>query len=191
MNNLNGRQQLFVDEYIIDYNATQACIRAKYSKKTAYSMGHRLLKKVEIQEAIQKARKAQIERLQIDADYVLLKLYQWVEADPEDIIDVDGAIKPFDQWPKAHRQFLSGIEVDELFDGKGEDREQVGYTKKIKFPDKLKAIQALGNHKAIQAFKENKIVEHSGEIKHNNSDLSESELDARIAELENKLGNGK
>ena len=39
----------FVDEYLVDLNATQAAIRAGYSEKTAYSIGQRLLKNVEVQ----------------------------------------------------------------------------------------------------------------------------------------------
>ena len=49
---LNDRQGLFVSEYIKDMNATQAAIRAGYSKKTAYSQGQRLLKNVEIKKAV-------------------------------------------------------------------------------------------------------------------------------------------
>ena len=50
------RQEKFCVEYLIDLNATQAAIRAGYSKKTAYSMGQRLLKNVEIQSRIKKMR---------------------------------------------------------------------------------------------------------------------------------------
>ena len=49
MAKLNEKQKMFCDEYMIDLNATQAAIRAGYSKKTAYSQGQRLLKKVECQ----------------------------------------------------------------------------------------------------------------------------------------------
>ena len=45
---LTPKQERFCQEYIIDLNATQAAIRAKYSKKTAYSQGQRLLKNVEV-----------------------------------------------------------------------------------------------------------------------------------------------
>ncbi len=54
MANLTAKQQRFVDEYLIDLNATQAAIRAGYSPKSAYSIGQENLKKPEIQEAIQK-----------------------------------------------------------------------------------------------------------------------------------------
>ncbi len=46
---LNAKQKVFCDEYLIDLNATQAAIRAGYSHRTAYSIGQRLLKNVEIE----------------------------------------------------------------------------------------------------------------------------------------------
>jgi phage terminase small subunit len=52
--NLSLKQKRFCDEYLIDLNATQAAIRAGYSKKTAASQGERLLRKVEIQACVQK-----------------------------------------------------------------------------------------------------------------------------------------
>lgn len=61
---LNERQMRFVDEYMIDLNATQAAIRAGYSVKTAYSQGQRLLKnvgiKTELDERMEKARSLKI-----------------------------------------------------------------------------------------------------------------------------------
>lgn len=51
---MNERQKHFADEYIISKNATQSAIKAGYSEKTAYSIGQRLLKKVEISEYIKK-----------------------------------------------------------------------------------------------------------------------------------------
>lgn len=49
---LTEKQKRFVAEYIKDYNATQAAIRAGYSEQTAYSQGNRLLKYVDIKKAI-------------------------------------------------------------------------------------------------------------------------------------------
>ena len=45
---LRGKQQRFVDEYLIDRNATQAAIRAGYSAKTAYSIGEQNLKNLKL-----------------------------------------------------------------------------------------------------------------------------------------------
>ncbi len=52
MTELTPKQQLFVDEYLIDLNATKAAIRAGYSEKTAYSIGQENLNKPDIAEAI-------------------------------------------------------------------------------------------------------------------------------------------
>jgi phage terminase small subunit len=71
---LTPKQQLFCDEYLIDLNATQAAIRAGYSAKTAYSIGERLLRNVEIQEVLQELKKERHERTKINADYVLQRL---------------------------------------------------------------------------------------------------------------------
>ena len=54
---MTEKQKLFCEEYLIDLNATQAALRAGYSKKTAYSIGNENLKKPEIQEYIQKLLK--------------------------------------------------------------------------------------------------------------------------------------
>ena len=49
---MNSKQQRFVEEYVVDHNATQAAKRAGYSPRTAYSQGQRLLKHVEVQTAV-------------------------------------------------------------------------------------------------------------------------------------------
>ncbi len=58
MSKLTNKQKRFIEEYLIDLNATKASIRAGYSEKTAYSIGNENLSKPEIQEAIQEAQKA-------------------------------------------------------------------------------------------------------------------------------------
>lgn len=70
------KQCRFVDEYLVDLNATQAAIRAGYSARTAERRGPRLLGNVEIAEAVQAAQLARSERLQLTQDDVLRGLYQ-------------------------------------------------------------------------------------------------------------------
>lgn len=71
---LTPKQERFVQEYLVDLNATAAAKRAGYSEKTAYSLGQRLLKNVEIQKAIQNANNARQERTEVTQDYVISKL---------------------------------------------------------------------------------------------------------------------
>ncbi|MDL4842824.1 terminase small subunit [Aquibacillus rhizosphaerae] len=74
MAKLTARQQMFIDEYLIDLNATQAAIRAGYSEKTAYSQGQRLLKNVEVHARIEEGKKTRADRLNLDAYWVLKRL---------------------------------------------------------------------------------------------------------------------
>lgn len=85
---LNPKQQRFVDEYLVDLNATQAAIRAGYSVDTAGSIGHENLKKPEIQLAIAEARKQQQERTGITADRVLLEIAHVALADARELVEV-------------------------------------------------------------------------------------------------------
>lgn len=71
MANLTPKQQRFVEEYLIDLNATQAAIRSGYSEKTAYSVGHENLKKPEIQKAIQEAQESLSKKTQLTVDMVV------------------------------------------------------------------------------------------------------------------------
>lgn len=68
---LTAKQQRFVDEYLIDLNATQAAIRAGYSEKTARSQGQRLLTNVDIARVIKKAQSAISERNSVTQDDVI------------------------------------------------------------------------------------------------------------------------
>ena len=162
MANLTPKQQRFVDEYLIDLNATQAAIRAGYSEKTARSIGQRLLTNVDIQKAIEDAQSKRAEQTQIDAEYVLRRLVEIDQMDVLDIMDDKYCLKPIGEWPKIWRQYISSIENLEEFEGFGEDRTQIGWLKKIKWPDKTKNLELLGKHVSVGAFKDK--VEHSGKL---------------------------
>lgn len=77
---MTPKQQAFVNEYLIDLNATQAAIRAGYSEATAYSQGQRLLKNVEVAEAVSGAKTERAEQCGIDALWVLQEAKATYEA---------------------------------------------------------------------------------------------------------------
>ena len=79
MANLTPKQQRFVEEYLIDLNATQAAIRSGYSEKTAKSVGHENLTKPDIQKAIEEAHNTRTERTEITQDYVLTNIQKVIE----------------------------------------------------------------------------------------------------------------
>jgi phage terminase small subunit len=76
---LNPRQQRFVDEYLIDLNATAAAIRAGYSPKTARAIGAENLTKPDIAEAIRERKKKISEKVEITQEWVVTKLRENLE----------------------------------------------------------------------------------------------------------------
>lgn len=85
---LTDKQQRFVDEYMVDLNATQAAIRAGYSPDTAGAIGHENLKKPEIQSALAAARKSQQERTGVNADRVVLEAWHILTADARELVEL-------------------------------------------------------------------------------------------------------
>lgn len=83
---LTPQQARFVEEYLVDLNATQAAVRAGYSAKTASQQGARLLGNVKVQEAIAMAKAARAERVQVTQDMVLADLLAVASADPNELI---------------------------------------------------------------------------------------------------------
>lgn len=85
---LTVKQQRFVDEYLIDCNATQAAIRAGYSKATANEQAGRLLVNVSVQASISIARQEQQKRTQISADRVVTEAWNIATADARELVEV-------------------------------------------------------------------------------------------------------
>jgi phage terminase small subunit len=79
MSELTAKQQRFVDEYLVDLNATQAAIRAGYSQKTAGQIGDENLKKPEIAAAVQKAMDERAKKVGVSAEYVLSTIIDTIE----------------------------------------------------------------------------------------------------------------
>lgn len=155
---LTAKQQVFVAEYLIDLNATQAAIRAGYAQKRAYAMGHENLKKPEIASAIQDAMKARESRTEITQDRVLQEYAKLAFLDPRRFYDDTGNLIAVNLLPADVAAALVGVEVLESRDPEGGP---ANVTKKIKFVDKKGALDSVARH--LGMFKDK--VEHSGEVK--------------------------
>ncbi|EDM71422.1 Terminase small subunit [Roseobacter sp. AzwK-3b] len=154
---LTAKQERFVAEYLIDLNATQAAIRAGYSKKTARQAGAENLSKPDIADAVATAKAERAERTEINADWVLRRLADEVTADLADLYDEAGAIKPIHEWPLIWRQgLIAGHDVYEnTIEG-----EKVGEAVKLRLSDRVKRLELIAKHVDVQAFVERK--EHTG-----------------------------
>ena len=143
---LTDKQRRFAAEYSVDFNATQAAIRAGYKATNADVTGPRLLGNVGIQELV-RAKSAKVEaKLEVTKEFVLGELLTIAKLDLGDAYDASGNLKPVHEIPDHVRRAMAGLETDEIWAGKGEDRVLVGITKKVKFLDKIRALEALGRH---------------------------------------------
>ena len=109
---LTNKQSRFVEEYLIDLNATQAAIRAGYSEKTARSQGQRLLTNVDIQERFKGQIEQRSERTEITADRVIQALADIAYTDED--IRLGDRIRALELLGKHHALFSDKlIHVDE------------------------------------------------------------------------------
>lgn len=151
---LSAKQEAFCQEYIKDFNGTQAAIRAGYSQKTANRIASELLTKLDIQNRIAELQAERTERVQIDADYVLRRLHEIDQLDVADILTNAGDFLPIKQWPKAWRISLSAVDIQIINSG---DTEAI--TKKVKWPDKIRNLELLGKHIGVNAFAEKQVAQ--------------------------------
>lgn len=155
---LTPKQERFCMEYIIDLNATQAAIRAGYSKKTAGVQSHELLKKPNIQNFVASRQANVADSLGITATRVLDELGKMGFGDIRSIFSKTGAlISPVDMDDDAAASIQS-IEVvtKPCINAAGE--KDVEHIHKIKLADKKGSLELIGKHLKLFTDK----VEHTG-----------------------------
>lgn len=140
MAKLTPKQQRFVEEYLIDLNATQAAIRAGYSAKNADKIGPELLGKTRVAEAIKQAMAERSRRTGINQDRVLRELAKIAFVNAGDVVNMDeatvreGAIRD-------DLAAISSVKVKTIPTESGEIVER-----EVKLHDKLKALELIGKH---------------------------------------------
>ena len=183
---LTDKQEMFCREYLIDLNATQAAIRAGYSEKTSNEQGARLLANVSVQIRISELKAVRNDRIDVDADYVLKRLFEIDKMDVLDILKDDGGLKVVHEWPKVWRTTLSGLDILTTVTNFDETTME-NILKKIKWPDKVKNLELLGKHVAVQAFREQAAHEHTGKdggaIQHEHKISAEELTDEQLAAI--------
>ncbi|EHW4465822.1 terminase small subunit [Salmonella enterica subsp. enterica serovar Kottbus] len=160
---LTAMQEAYAQEYTkCPENQTQAAINAGFSPNTAAVKASVMMRDERIQKRIAELMEERNKRLRVSADYVLLRLVEIDQMDVIDILNDDMSIKPVSEWPKVWRQYLTGFELADMFEGRGDEKELVGILKKIKWPDKVKNLELIGKHVDVNAFKER--LEVSGTV---------------------------
>lgn len=162
---MTQKQKRFIEEYLIDLNATQAAIRAGYSPDTAQQTGSENLSKPVIRAQIDRAMAERSKRTGVNAERVVQELAKIAFVNAAEVIDPKTATVKEDALPEDTAAIQS-VKVKTF----GED----GLEREIKMADKIKALELLGKH--LGMFKDK--LELSGSL-----DTEKSKLDDLIGQM--------
>jgi phage terminase small subunit len=144
---LSDKQALFCREYIVDFNATKAAIRAGYSKKTAKQQGSRLLTNDDISVKVSELVAERMKAADVTTERVLMEFARIAMSDVGEAYDEHGNLKPLKEMPEDVRRCISGLETEELWEWDENDkRKQTGVIRKVKFWDKKGSLDSLGKY---------------------------------------------
>jgi len=136
---LTAKQKKFIEEYLIDLNATQAAIRAGYSPNTAQEQSSRLLSNVMVKNEIDKAMAERSRRTGISQDRVLRELAKIAFVNPNDVINFsDATVK---MTSEENLAAIASVKVKKIPGEYGDATER-----EVKLYDKLRALDLLGRH---------------------------------------------
>ena len=158
------REKRFCMEYLKDLNGQGACIRAGYTPKTAVSQASVLLARPRVQRYLTKQFEERTKAAEVSIEDILKGLKEIAYVDPADAYDEDGRLKSIHDMPLALRRSIASIEIDEIWEfvestsGNRKIKEQVGWTKKVRFWPKDRGLEMLGKYKALFTDK----LEHAG-----------------------------
>lgn len=143
--------QRFVDEYLIDQNATRAYMRcpgyAGAAYESARTLGAKLLTNVRIKAAVAERQAATRKRLELTSDNVLRQLARMAFVDLKGLYRGDGSLRAPHELDDDTAAAVQQIEVVEEF-GKddGGNRSLIGYTKKVRLVDRKGATELAMKH---------------------------------------------
>jgi len=161
---LTDKQEQFCQEYLIDFNATRAAIRAGYSEKTAKDIACENLAKPYLKERITKLKQERIIRTQITQDRVLQEYASLAYFDIRKLFNDDCSLKKLSELDDETAAAIIGMEIDEI--GLGDT--VIGTTKKVKIADKKGSLDSLARH--LGMFDDKLNLKGSIENKHTISD---------------------
>lgn len=157
MAKLSKKQQAFVDEYLIDLNATQAAIRAGY-KRSEYTdtNASKLLENTRIAEEVEKRMAERSKRTGINQDRVVQEIAKLAFVNAADVIDIDTATVLPDAKPED-LACVQSVKIKRTTKGKNviEERE-------IRFYDKKGSLELLGRH--LGMFKDKLEIDADAEV---------------------------
>ena len=143
MSELNARQALFVKEYLVDLNATQAAIKAGYAAKGAEVTASKLLRNPKVSAVIQQQKAKRNDALELDAVRVLEEIACIALSNHQNYqVDAYGQLNASEKDMRAVKKFRRRMIVDA-------DGNVTGVDSEVELWDKPKALELLGKHMGL------------------------------------------
>lgn len=158
----------FIEEYLIDLNATQAAIRAGYSPDSAKEIGCENLTKPNIRTHIERAMAERSRRTGINQERVIQEIAKLAFLNPTDVVNMDEAAIKNDA-DRDDTACIASVKVKVIPTENGDIVER-----EVKTYDKLKALELLGKHLGLFTDR----LQVSG-----NLDIEKTKLDDIIAQM--------
>ena len=149
MRELTGKQSRYCEEYIIDLNATQAALRAGYSKNTSRIIGCQNLTKLNIQEEIQRLKSERSDRVQIEADSVVQELSKIAFSNIKNYLSLADDEVYFKNLNEVPDEITAAVESIKIYTTKNKDGSREYTTTQFKLHSKLNALEQLGKHLGV------------------------------------------
>ena len=143
---LSPKQARFVTEYLVDLNGKQAAIRAGYPSKTAHIRASQLLSLLKVRQTVDEAIERRSARVEVKQDDVLRELLRIMTTDIAKAFDSEGRMLKLGEMPEDIRRAVSSVEVEQMFEGSGQDRYHSGDLVKLKLWNKGEAITLAMKH---------------------------------------------
>jgi phage terminase small subunit len=140
---ITAKMRAFVAAYLRTNDLTASAIEAGYAPKWAASIASRLVNKSQVAELIREEQEAALKRAGIDRTRALMELAKLAYYDPRKLYREDGTLKDPGEWDDATAAAIAQVETFEEFQGSGDKRRLVGFTRKVKSWDKRASLELL------------------------------------------------
>jgi phage terminase small subunit len=173
---LTAKEELFCKEYLVDLNGAAAARRAGYAKKHARSIAFQCLERPDVREVIRKGMAERAKRVEMTADKVLVDLADIAQTDLTQVVQIKHGqvyVTDTDLLPENVRRCITEISAT-----------PAGI--RIKFTDRVKALELLGRHLAMFSDNLNLHDKRAKPVEQ----MTEEEIDAELARLNAKTADG-
>lgn len=153
---LTDKQRRFVEEYCVDFNATQAAIRAGYSEHSASEIGWENLRKPQIREAIE----ARLDELSMSAAEATKRLTEWGRGDLSPFLTPDGRLDLTSETARRHIHLLKKVKITERMIAGDDDQAIIERRAEIDLHDAKDAVVQIAKIRGLYVDR----VEHSGAV---------------------------